>query len=261
MSARVAPVLFALAVAAVAAAPTHAAELTPLYVIPVEDRSAATSAPTTDRDAVLLLDLTTTRPANLVASLGAAAIEADATTVRYTASRQPPRPYDANETPRWLAATFIIDHDEPDVVALRSELNRAGSTARASDLVDFVARKLRKVAGEPWEPASVTARKLRGDCTEHAVLTTALARSLGIPARVVTGIVVVRPPGEPLGAYGHAWAELREGDRWIIADAALGVVARQAHYLPLGLLEDEGTGFMLQLLQSQEGWVSRIVVH
>jgi transglutaminase-like putative cysteine protease len=244
-----------------AAAPARAAGLTPLYVIPTEDRSSADTASRASRDAALRLELTTSNPERLATLLGTTATQTGATTVSYVAPRQPTRPYDASEASRWLAATLVIDYDEPEVVALRDELARSQAPQpELRSLVEFVDHKLRKVSGEPWQPASLTARRLRGDCTEHAVLTTALARSLGIPARVVMGVVVVQPPGEPAATYGHAWAELRQADHWVIADAALGAAGDQAYYLPLGLLEDEGTGFMVQLLQAQQVWVSRVVV-
>jgi transglutaminase-like putative cysteine protease len=147
-------------------------------------------------------------------------------------------------------------------VALRDELLAAatpGAEVRPSELLAFVERKLDTEHGHGWEPASKTARTLRGDCTEHAVLTAALARSLGVPARVVIGMVVLRP-AERYATFGHAWAELREGERWVVADAALGEAAAHARYVPLGLLEDEGTGFLLQMIDTLTAWVTRVVV-
>jgi transglutaminase-like putative cysteine protease len=52
----------------------------------------------------------------------------------------------------------------------------------------------------------------RGDCNEHAVLFTALARAAGIPARVVAGVVYLD------GAfYYHAWSEVWLG-QWVAVD-------------------------------------------
>ena len=60
----------------------------------------------------------------------------------------------------------------------------------------------------------------QGDCTEHAVLTAAMCRAIGIPARVVFGLVYV---DEFLGREhvfgGHAWAEAWVGDTWVGLDA------------------------------------------
>ncbi|MGE0825173.1 MAG: transglutaminase family protein [Candidatus Binatia bacterium] len=52
----------------------------------------------------------------------------------------------------------------------------------------------------------------KGDCNEHAVLFTALARASGIPARVAAGVVYLD------GAfYYHAWAEVWLG-QWVSVD-------------------------------------------
>ena len=59
-----------------------------------------------------------------------------------------------------------------------------------------------------------------GDCTEHAVLMSALAKTVGIPARLVTGLVYV---GGEEGIFGyHEWVELRIGDRWVAMDPTFG---------------------------------------
>jgi hypothetical protein len=63
--------------------------------------------------------------------------------------------------------------------------------------------------------ASEVARNLSGDCTEHAVLTAAMCRAAGIPARVVTGLVYV----EKNHGFGcHMWDEVYVNQRWIAID-------------------------------------------
>jgi transglutaminase-like putative cysteine protease len=52
----------------------------------------------------------------------------------------------------------------------------------------------------------------KGDCNEHAVLFTALARAAGIPSRVAAGVVYLN------GAfYYHAWSEVWLG-QWVSVD-------------------------------------------
>ncbi len=68
-----------------------------------------------------------------------------------------------------------------------------------------------------YASALEVAKSRQGDCTEHAVLTAALCRAAGIPARVVMGIVYAQD-----GLFiGHAWTEAYIGDKWIGLDAAL----------------------------------------
>jgi transglutaminase-like putative cysteine protease len=234
--------------------------LTPLYVVPTEDRLQVA----VPDDRPLLVEFDAVNRERLLEALGSSAVPSGRTSVRLGLEGPPATARTDVDDPsgRWLAASFIVDHDQPTIDALRTEfLASAASpaTVRPSDLVAFVDRKVDAVQGQGWEPASQTARTLRGDCTEHAVLTAALARSLGVPARVVVGMVIVRP-GTEYVTVGHAWAELRDQDRWTIADAALGPAAEHARYVPLGLLEDESPGFLLQLLDTLNAWVSRVVV-
>jgi len=68
-----------------------------------------------------------------------------------------------------------------------------------------------------------TLHTLKGDCTEHAVLLTAMARSLGIPARVVTGLVYVdRFAGANRVFIPHAWMQAWIKGRWVSFDSAQG---------------------------------------
>ncbi len=56
----------------------------------------------------------------------------------------------------------------------------------------------------------------RGDCNEHAILFTALARAVGIPTRVSTGLRYLNG-----GFYYHAWVEVYL-NRWFSLDPVLG---------------------------------------
>lgn len=67
--------------------------------------------------------------------------------------------------------------------------------------------------------ASEVARDLSGDCTEHAVLLAAMARSRGIPARLAIGLVYV-PVESAFG--GHMWTEVWINGVWVPLDATLG---------------------------------------
>ncbi|SEW02185.1 transglutaminase-like domain-containing protein [Luteibacter sp. 329MFSha] len=72
-----------------------------------------------------------------------------------------------------------------------------------------------------YASALETATTRRGDCTEHAVLLTAMARALGIPARVVTGIVYAERMGGANRVFiPHAWAQAWIDNRWISFDSA-----------------------------------------
>lgn len=128
-----------------------------------------------------------------------------------------------------------------------------------------------------FDIASRVAESRAGDCTEHAVLLTALLRAHGVPARVVLGAAVVLS-AKQLSAWGHAWTEYFDVKRWQRLDAALfqerqvpidsafthevagsGHNARRADaplastpirrlYLPRVVVRREGPGYMRDLL-------------
>lgn len=62
----------------------------------------------------------------------------------------------------------------------------------------------------------------QGDCTEFAILLTALARAEGIPARMITGMVYAdRYAGSSRVFLPHAWMQAWVNGRWQSYDAAL----------------------------------------
>lgn len=81
-----------------------------------------------------------------------------------------------------------------------------------------------------FAPASEVARNLSGDCTEHGVLTAALCRAVGIPARVAIGLVYV----DHLGGFGyHLWNEVYVNRRWVAIDATFDQTEVDAVHLKL----------------------------
>jgi len=68
-----------------------------------------------------------------------------------------------------------------------------------------------------------------GDCNEHTVLYTALARAAGIPTRIAIGIVWSE---EYRAFYYHAWPEVYVG-RWIWIDPTLGQPIADATHIKL----------------------------
>ncbi len=66
---------------------------------------------------------------------------------------------------------------------------------KATAINKWVAQNLRdKNFKAAFAAAGEVARNLTGDCTEHAVLTAAMCRAVGVPSRVVIGLVYVERP-------------------------------------------------------------------
>ena len=87
-------------------------------------------------------------------------------------------------------------------------------------LTDHVFKKMRGSSfSTSLTPANEVARSMQGDCTEYAVLLSALMRSQGVPSRVAIGFVYV--PNPPAFAP-HMWTEAFIDDKWIPFDATRG---------------------------------------
>ena len=145
-------------------------------------------------------------------------------------------------TPTHRKATFVIDFDEPSVVALHARIAQTDPNPSMPSLAQFVDKLIdQKDMSRGFDVASIVATRHEGDCSEHAVLLSALSRSFGQPSRVVLGFAVAAVEGHPF-AMGHAWTEYFKDGSWHLADAALPPEVH-ARYLPLMLLDNEGPGF------------------
>jgi hypothetical protein len=113
-----------------------------------------------------------------------------------------PRPADLD---RYLQPEPFIESDAPEI---RAEAERmvegiTGSRARAERLTREVNSYVEKRPTVSLPSALEVLRTRVGDCNEHTALFVAMARSLGIPARINVGVAYVR------GAfYYHAWPEV-----------------------------------------------------
>ena len=113
---------------------------------------------------------------------------------------------------RYLAPEPFIESDAPEIVAEAEAAVRGvtGTRARAERLTRYVNALLEKKPTVSLPSAREVLRTKVGDCNEHTALYVAMARALGIPARIAVGLVYVH------GAfYYHAWPEvyLDEGAR------------------------------------------------
>lgn len=92
--------------------------------------------------------------------------------------------------------------------------------------------------------AEVAASKV-GDCTEFAVLTASMCRAIGIPARVVSGLVYAKSFGGRENVFGgHMWVEAYVGDKWIGLDATKAPKGFDAGHIALAIGNGEPTDFL-----------------
>jgi hypothetical protein len=140
--------------------------------------------------------------------------------------------------------SFFVDADDPGVVALRDALGPVAPGEAPARIAALVGRHIeKKDLARLLDRASTVAARREGDCTEHAVLTAAVARAAGLAARVVFGVALVADQSGGIHGLGHAWAEIHDGRRWRVSDATDPDRSWRVLYLPLGVLRDEGPGY------------------
>ncbi|MFO7675436.1 MAG: transglutaminase-like domain-containing protein [bacterium] len=130
----------------------------------------------------------------------------------------------------FLTASMTIQCDAPELVE-RARAALAGETdavAAARLLTSWVFDNVEKVPTASFPTALDVLRNLRGDCNEHAVLYAGLARSAGLPCRVVVGLVYLDG-----SFYYHAWNDAWLG-RWVPVDPTFGEFPAGALRLRLG---------------------------
>jgi hypothetical protein len=135
----------------------------------------------------------------------------------------------------YLGPEPFIESDDP---AIRAAADTAvagvtGARARAEKLTRAVNAMLDKKATIGLPSAREVLRTRVGDCNEHTALYVAMARSLGLPARVVVGLAYTQ------GAfYYHAWPEVyidEGGGRglWLPVDPTFNEFPASAMHLRL----------------------------
>lgn len=122
-----------------------------------------------------------------------------------------------------LKPTQYLQTENKEIVSLArravGETKDAAEAARKIEnfVNEYITEKNLSVG---YASAAEVALSRQGDCTEHAVLTAAMCRAAGIPARVVSGVVYIADFAGRKNVFGgHAWVEAYVGGKWIGLDA------------------------------------------
>ncbi len=147
-----------------------------------------------------------------------------------SASRGPKAGAKAEPAPskEFLGSSFFINWDNP-LVKGHGLKAVAGLPAGATDwdkakaVERWVRQNMQAVEfSQAMATADNVAKTLSGDCTEYAMLSAAMCRSVFVPSRTVLGLVYAPGPGgKPFLAY-HMWFEIYADGQWLPLDATLG---------------------------------------
>lgn len=137
---------------------------------------------------------------------------------------------------QYLTSTVFVEADHPDIQAqaLRILGGETNAWRASKKLCRWVYTSIdEKGLSGGYSSSLTTLKTLSGDCTEHTVLLIALARSVGIPARICAGLVFAKD-----AFYYHFWPEVYVGE-WVQMDPTFGQVVADANHILLqgGMLE------------------------
>jgi hypothetical protein len=133
---------------------------------------------------------------------------------------------DKEDVKPYLVSNLWMNHEDPEIRKMAKEA--AGDAKGRYAICDRLRRYVTDVIEEKdlsvgFATASEVARNRQGDCSEHSVLLAALGRALGIPSRVVYGVVYVPAFEGQKHVFGfHMWTQFLIGDAWVDFDAAQG---------------------------------------
>jgi hypothetical protein len=122
----------------------------------------------------------------------------------------------------YLKSNHFIRSDDAKVKQFAREASRdaASDWEKAKRIESWVHKHLKnKNYSTAFATADEVARTLEGDCTEHAILASAMCRALDVPTRPVVGLVYVS--AERSMGY-HMWLEVWIDGKWYALDPTLG---------------------------------------
>ncbi|MEE9180918.1 MAG: transglutaminase-like domain-containing protein [Vicinamibacteria bacterium] len=154
-----------------------------------------------------------------------------------------------------LAADSFVQSDDPDIQAQAARLTTRLDPAEAARVItSWVYENVRKTPTLSIPSAREVLEQMAGDCNEHTVLFTALARASGIPTRMCTGLAF--SAGQ---FYYHAWPEVWVG-KWLAVDPTFGQFPADPFHLRLltGGIEQQfevlnllGRGATIEIMETE----------
>jgi len=158
-----------------------------------------------------------------------------------------PYPGDDPEALEALKATDYLQSNDPTIIEMAK--TAVGDTKDALEagrqieaFVDgYIVQKDLSVG---YASASEVARNRQGDCSEHAVLVAAMCRAVGIPARIVCGVVYADSFLSKQSIFGgHMWTEIYLDGQWVGLDATRSEQGFGPGYIALSYGNGEPTDF------------------
>ncbi len=144
----------------------------------------------------------------------------------------------SGEVKKYLEPDAYVQSNAPEIIEISEKITSGmkDPCAKIRALNSWLFHNIIKAPSVTVPTALDVLRERRGDCNEHAVLFTALARAAGIPTDIVVGLVY-----QDGAYYYHAWAMVFIGGEWIFVDPIFGEFPASLKHLALsrGSLEKQ----------------------
>ena len=155
---------------------------------------------------------------------------------------------------KYLRPTLTAPSVDPRIRAqARAIAGDEAPSAAVALLVDWMQKNIERVPVDVFSAIDVLEGK-KAECQGHAYLYTALARALGIPTRVVNGLVYAE---EHRGFLYHSWNESLVNGEWLPVDPTFGQVGADATHIKL--IEGERPADLLPLVEMVGKIKARVV--
>jgi hypothetical protein len=163
--------------------------------------------------------------------------------------------------------TRYLQSDHKGIIELAhraiGETKDTGEAVRRieSFVADYVEDKNLSIG---YASAAEVAASRQGDCSEFSVLTTAMCRAVGIPARMVVGVAYVEDFAGLQGFGPHAWTQAYVGNKWIGLDATFKSTGRggyDAGHIALAVGEGEPRDFFNLVTSLGQFKIDKVIVN
>jgi hypothetical protein len=132
------------------------------------------------------------------------------------------------------SSTFLNCNDAKVKERAERAVGKETDAWKKAQLIEgWVHANMRLNNATPFTTAGQIARDLEGDCRQHAMLTAAMCRAAGVPARTAVGLIYVndRQRGPVMGF--HMWTEVWVKGQWLALDAVWGLGSVAADHVKI----------------------------
>lgn len=134
-----------------------------------------------------------------------------------------------------LKSSIIVESDNSEIRLLAKKIvgSETDAYAAARSVVGWVAGHMTKDYGASADRATDVLRQMKGDCTEHSLLSVSLLRAAGIPAKRVDGLIYVMNDDGVPALYWHEWVAAFVG-QWVQMDPTFNQMVADVTHLAVG---------------------------